>query len=1052
MKKLGKLVSVIVVAVALVLCFTACSKVQEVLMDVPENVYYDGQYLTWDKVEADYYTVSINGGEAKRANSATYSYPSTTDFEVTITVVKGEASKSVSKSFRYLAPISELYVRDNGEVWWDAVSGANEYEVQVNGTIVGHVADNAYGALTAGSSNRVKVKPVVSGDNSYYSEWSKEKYVNIYTTPTDISYDGTNISWKGNAKSYEVTVNGVTEPVSATKFAYNSENHDFTVSVKGVGDHVNNYDSASAETTFSYLSSVTDLTVEEGTLKWGEIANAKGYKVKIGADVYTVNGDTQYKDLTVGKSLAVSVMPYNDEGNYFSSWSAVKNVYILSVPSFRWNSNLELDTEANNNYTWDAVPAAAGYTICLTSPDGNTQTFARSIDDRAFADLYEAVGIYTVRVKANADPLDGDRYDSKYSDPITIERLAAPRKTDNNFVISNANSLADGFTVNFIGVNGASGYQLYKDGVVMSGLTAGANGSAITDRNVVSNTVTTEQHYTYMIQALGGVSNVGGLTYVRLSSIKSTSLTFDIIVQQQPQGLTASGFSASWNAVGCSNGYAVSYGGDVQTASTESYDLSVLPAGKTELAVCTRGDGAQTLASNYTATLDIRKLDYPRNIKITYGEGNGLLAYDDVSNATGYSVYIGLDYTALDQQSWDEMYNFIETQGTVLSMRADANEFNDDNTIYYLSSDISPTQLFIKLSAPTFSEGAISTHTEIRWNAPENINTQVYTPTYVVKYSDTTIAARNGTSYDISKLDAGEYVFTIRAVGNDTQYLDSEYTLVGKKFTKLETPQMSVESDGYHWNAVAGASTYYVEIDGTRVYDSEHIAGKEYTYKPSYSTIGSHTVRLTAVGNGIDTVSSKAFEYTQTVAQFRRPEISARYSNPDGFVIGGSIIVSVTNATPKAVNYQYEIGGKTSVSSELTASQVMDSQGSFSIKVKALGGVIDENEIYYTDSLYTAEITMILLAPPSLNKFQMSSDGYIQWSAISSAQGYDYQISYDGGEYSDITHINGSSLKINNFRAYTNIKIRVRASANGAANKVNSSWTEWTWTNSNPAV
>ena len=63
-------------------------------------------------------------------------------------------------------------------------------------------------------------------------------------------------------------------------------------------------------------------------------------------------------------------------------------------------------------------------------------------------------------------------------------------------------------------------------------------------------------------------------------------------------------------------------------------------------------------------------------------------------------------------------------------------------------------------------------------------------------------------------------------------------------------------------------------------------------------------------------------------------------------------------------------------------------------------------------------------------------------------QGYDYQVSYNNGAFSEITHIGGSSLMIENFRQYANITIRVRASANGAANKVNSAWTEWTWTNS----
>lgn len=1047
-KHKGLLLLFLPVMIVATACLVACNDVQELMMDVPADIYYDGQYLTWDKVDADYYTVSINGGEAQRVNSTTYAYASPrTDFDVTVTAVKGEASKSVSKTFHPLAAIEALNVYNDGTIWWNPVAGANAYEVQVNGQSVGNVTDTTYGALAAGSS-RVRVKPVVSGDNSFYSSWSAEKRVNIYATPSNVDYDGITLSWQGNARTYEVTINGQLNTVSSTRFDFNSENRNFDVQIKAIGDYVNNFDSAVAEESFMYLDSVTDITVEDGILKWGSIENAEGYNVRIGATVYTVTEGTEYDGLAAGSSLDVSVMPYNNDGNYFSSWSETRSIYILSIPTTHWNSELELDTVANNNFYWDAVPAAAGYTVKVTTPGGETDEFTRSADSRAYANLYESVGIYTVQVKANAD--DAGRYDSKYSDPVTIERLAAPQQAASNFVVSNPDRLDSGFTVNFVGVNGATGYQLYKDGVLMNGLTAGAQGTSITDSNVVASNVTSQQNYTYMVQSLGGVRTTGGLTYVTLPSIKATSLSFNIVVQQQPQGLTMSGYNAFWNAVGGSNGYTITYGGETYTTPTESYNLDTLPVGTFNIAVCARGDGSTTLASNYTATLEIRRLDYPRNIRITYGKGNGLLDHDDVANASGgYSVFIGESMQVVDQQSWGDMYNYITEEATVLSMTANANTFNDDNTVYYMTSPVSPTQQFIRLAAPTFPEGAISNNTEIRWNAPDNINLREYTPTYILMYSDTTVAARNGTSYNISELEAGEYTFTVRAVGDDVHYLDSEYSYVAKSFTKLATPVMSVESDGYHWSAVATEATaYYVEIDGERVHDADHISGQTYIYKPSFSTVGSHTVRLTAVGNGIDTVSGKPYVYTQYVEQLQRPEISVSYSNPDGFVVGGTIDVEITLASPNAINYQYEIGGRSTSSNALTMSQAMDSPGTFTVRVKALGGVIDDNDIYYIDSLYSAESSMMLLAHPTTAGFQMTSGGIIQWRVVTGAQGYDYQVSYNNGAFSEITHIGGSSLMIENFRQYANITIRVRASANGAANKVNSAWTEWTWTNS----
>ena len=135
---------------ALAACLAACDKADEIFLNAPKDVYYDGQYLTWDKVDADYYTVSINGGEAQRVNSTTYAFASPgVDFDVTVSSVKGGATKSISKTFHPLAAVEELKAYNDGTLWWTPVAGANAYEVQVNGQNVGQVTDASYDALKA---------------------------------------------------------------------------------------------------------------------------------------------------------------------------------------------------------------------------------------------------------------------------------------------------------------------------------------------------------------------------------------------------------------------------------------------------------------------------------------------------------------------------------------------------------------------------------------------------------------------------------------------------------------------------------------------------------------------------------------------------------------------------------------------------------------------------------------------------------------------------------------------------------------------------------------
>ena len=278
-KKLLLLFLSIIAVVAACFALAACSNTEEITGE-PQNISYDGSYITWDRViGVNYYTVSIDGGEPARSNSTTYSYVSSDTFEVTVTSVFEGYEASSTVTFKPLATISALYVSDSGAVSWDAVAGANAYMVTVNGQTF-TTTDTAYDELPAGS-NRVRVRPIVSGDNTYYSSYSSESSVYIYSVPSNIKYDGTMLSWSGNSSSYNVRINGVDNAVTGTTMNYNANNNDFTVQIKALGNHESTYDSATAEEDFHYLDPVTELIVENGVIKWNAVADAEGYKVMV---------------------------------------------------------------------------------------------------------------------------------------------------------------------------------------------------------------------------------------------------------------------------------------------------------------------------------------------------------------------------------------------------------------------------------------------------------------------------------------------------------------------------------------------------------------------------------------------------------------------------------------------------------------------------------------------------------------------------------------------------------------------------------------------------
>ncbi len=1045
------LLSFVILTICTIFGFAGCKKDDVEGLYKPTNITYDGARLTWDKVAlAEYYTVSINGGEEKRVNTTLYTYENTeaVEFDVTVNAVIDDNSYGSDMHFIPLDTITDITVSESGVLSWTDVAGAGAYRISVNGNVLAtDVTEARY--ETAEGSNRIKVRAVVPNDNSYYSLWSEEKQVYVHSAPSSIKYDGETLSWLGNARTYEISVNGMKETVTGTSYTFNSDNRDFTVEVKAIGDHTSSYDSQPTSETFHYLQPATNFVVENGILTWTKVEGAEGYEIRINGVIQKQTVDkASYDQLAAGTSLAVEVRPYNNSGKYFSVWSEVKDIYILESPNVSWNADLELDGEANNNFIWDTVNGAVGYTVEVEK-DGNVTKHDFPIAQTAFAYAYAEIGTYKVRVKAIAD-IGTDYYDSKYSTDLTVERLAAPKAANSSYITSDPTDLAKGFTVNYTAVSGASGYQLYKDGVLLDGKYSTV--LSISDTNVADDSISAQQEYNYIIRSMGSVKTVSGKTFVTLPCLTKDALSFKITVQAMPTELTMEGFNAKWSAVSGNNGYGIKYSGTVATAASTSYDLSTLKAGSYDVSVCTKGNGGVTLASNYTAPIAVQRLVSPTNIKISYGTGEGQLGFDNVANAKSYQVFLDESTQALPETAFDNMYQYIRESGTVLHMVAVANYFNDLGTVYYMTSEASPTQQFIRLATPTFPEGVFANSVELVWNTPNNINTAEYTPTYEVYESEVmqTGGVQNGTKFNIQYLEGGKsYTFRVKAVGNDSKYLDSDKSVAITVY-KLATPTFEIKDGKYCWKGVANASGYVLEIDGVRMNNDIHVSGTEYSYTPNYTEIGEHTVKLYAVGDGFNNINSDSVNYTQVVKACLAPEIEFSYSN-EYFVNGGSINVSITKTSENCSKYLYEIAGESISSSNLTESKQIESTGTYYVRVKAMGGTFDENDVYYIDSQFTGGGTgysITLLAPPTISSFSLNSDGAVKWATITGASGYDYQLSYDGGEYGEVIHTGTASLNelIANYKNYGTIKIRVRAGGNGE-NTITSAWVEWIWSN-----
>ena len=1104
MKKHRSLILMLIVMVAaLAACLAACDKAEEIFLKAPADVYYDGQYLTWEKVEnAEYYTVSVNGGDAQRVNSTTYAFASPgTDFDVTVSSVKGDTTKSVSKTFHPLATIEELNVYNDGSLWWAPVAGANAYEVQVNGQDAVEVTDATYDALAAGS-NRVKVRPIVSGDNSFYSSWSAEKRVNIYATPTDIDYDGATLSWRGNGRTYEVTINGKVQTVTQTRLDFNSDNRDFDVTIKALGDYTNNFDSAVAEESFMYLDPVSAITVEDGILKWEGVEDAQGYRVKVGATVYTVTDGTQYDGLSAGETLTVSVMPYNDGGNYFSSWSEQKSVYILPAPKVAWNGDLNPDELTTNNITWDVVTEADEYLVETTYPDGKVET--NTFNAVQYGNAFAAVGQYTVRVKATVADNVGTFFDSKFSAPITVRRLAAPTAAVKDFIVSNPDRLSEGFTVNFSAVEGAVGYRLYKGDEEQQNSLASRTSFKVT--SVVADNIIVESSLVYSIQSTGGNSTVNGQQYITLDSRTENSLKVPITVLPTPEWADSNeariaGGILTWTAAPSSpQGYTVQYGSaTAHVEQGESIDLGRIlsSAGRYQISVCTRGDGAGVLASNYIASVEVQRMDKPTGLKIV-SANEGTIEFSNYNNENaygGYRVFVGTQgggYTEAEGIAY--MHDRISTEGTAVYAVVVGDTWREN--VYWMESLPSDVVQFTRLKAPTFSANSLSTQTAMTWNAPGNITSGVEV-SYSVNDGTLDTPAKDGTTMSLTFLKAGKHTFKVKAIGDGVKFVDSEYS-AELSFTKLETPTIKTYGDGYWWQSVIDATSYELKIDNQLVDSALHgVVGGEYHYMPAFDAAKTYTVSLVAVGNGtavltsgVNTVSSDAYTFKQKVTRLTAPGIRAGYYDSHGekewnFIPDGNITVDITtpskiasdevllaakDGTFPVINYQFEIGmslfsenGATSFKQNITTPSV------YATKAFALGGVFGATTVdatypaavtYYMSSADSQIVTITVLGSTNSTSFTMTgniNDGRVQWDSVSNVRnGYEYYIEgigkdgspkSVGSEYAPV-HIQGNSTDITDVMSYRQLTIYVRAAGDSVTGGlIGGAWVAWTWYN-----
>ena len=560
-----------------------------------------------------------------------------------------------------------------------------------------------------------------------------------------------------------------------------------------------------------------------------------------------------------------------------------------TTPALKTPSATYQGTKVN----WNSVKGADGYAVYRrTGSEGwkmIATTSSASYTDSAILTNGRTY-YYTVRAyrgteeEALANKYDSDYWTSFDSDGVQAVFITIP-------VISSTSTSDSGIKLSWSGVNGVSGYAVYRKTAGSGWSTIGTTSStSYTDKGGLKNG--TIYYYTlraYIGNAGTAQSNKYNAKY--WSGYDNTGVQGRYISTPTLSGIIASstGTTVSWKAVSGASGYAVYRkvsGGNwskIGTTTTASYtDASVLTGGKTYYYTVRAYTGDKTVAENHQYDSNYWSYFDPVGVKSVYigipdlsgtatAQSGIKISWNPVSGASGYAVY-----RKTAGGSWSTIATTTETgytdksgmtngavyYYTVRAYRgslttASKNKYKAEYWSGYDSAGLKGRYI----PAPVLSgETASASGAKISWKAVNGASGYaVYRKAAGGSWA--TIATTTETSYtDRSALTPGKsYYYTVRAyIGNSDEAQENRYdsyywsyfntTGIKTVYTPAPSLNSAVKLDSgikVTWQAVSGASGYavYRKVPGGSWGMIDTTTSTSYTDSNSGSKTYYYTVR-----------------------------------------------------------------------------------------------------------------------------------------------------------------------------------------------------------------
>ena len=565
-------------------------------------------------------------------------------------------------------------------------------------------------------------------------------------------------------------------------------------------------------------------------------------------------------------TIGSEVSAWITSGTYTSQNNLAPNTQYLAKFEAR-DAKGHIASSSQNIYTKATIPAlsisnASSYTLDVATADINPASTQYQISINNGSQYVTQEGTLTaaptwitlsnkkVTVKGltpnstytfNAKARNGENIETAVSSTVTGTTLVAPPGSPANVI---ATATDKTITVSWDAVNGAIGYDIEADGVVIDNATA----TTYTHRNLNPGTP-----HKYKVRA----KNAGGPGNWSAEISKSTLPGSPDIPQNLNTIPLSTSVTVTWNNVPGATGYDIEVDGVLISngPSTSYIHNSLAPGTHHSYRVRSINPGGKSEWSSYvnTTTL-VDTISVPINIAAVPALNKVTVSWDPVDGATGYDIEVdGITFDNSNRTSYIHS-NLVPGTSHKYRVRAKKNGKSSE-----WSSMIVSNTLTNAFGTPVnFKANANDTSVALTWDAvPESEGYDVEIDGVIIDNGMETSCIHNGLTPNTS------HTYTVRArKGSETSEWTQPLTVTTYR---LQTPQdITASSDEtsitVNWSPVLGATSYDIEFDGSIISDifrnsNAEIQSAEF---PSVTTASAISVLPTTIDSAIGITTGPA--------------------------------------------------------------------------------------------------------------------------------------------------------------------------------------------------